>query len=129
MFQRSELAQAFLSKRQTLLEKNYSKEPDLRRPGIYCTVSHAGGRLQEAGNTFLDWRVELVEIWMKGEMRNEWVAGIPHLRWVEYNLHAAALGPYSLFGTLEGKHLVATIPEMVSLMVPACGLVEILMAP
>lgn len=39
-------------------------------------------------------------------------------------MHAAALGPCILSGTLEGKHLVETSPEMV----PTCGIGEILTA-
>lgn len=69
-----------------------SKEPDLRRPGIYCTERHAGGRLLEGGNTFLGWRMEPVVI-QRLEIGNEWVAGMPHPRGVEENLHADRLVP------------------------------------
>lgn len=48
-----------------------SKEPDLRGPGMYCTVSRAGGRPQEGGNTFLGWRMELVGIKRRLKIRDE----------------------------------------------------------
>lgn len=38
------------------------------------------GRLQEGGNAFLGWRMEFVEIGRRLEIKNEWVAEMPHSR-------------------------------------------------
>jgi hypothetical protein len=68
------------------------KESALRRPGLYCTSSHAGGRLQDSvslsrkkENLFPGWWEELAEIQRSLELINR-CSG--HVEWLIYVIPA-----------------------------------------